>query len=151
MEIPEFLLRNNERLLEFQPFTNNIDFASLATGANIDGSFTSQNDSDFIILKTTYYCHTVQTTAPTNATRIIPWATVQLNDTGSGRNLMSSATMVSAVFGTGELPFIWQAPYLVKGNSTITATLANITTGAGEAYIIRLQFHGVKIFYGKNP
>lgn len=148
MEIPGFLLDQRRALLMLQPFTQNITFTGLATATSADGSFTTQNDSDFIITKTTYYCHTVTTAAPTESTRVIPWATVLLKDSGSGRQLQDSATMLSALFGTGELPYIWGMPYKVNGNSTITATVANITTGAGETYNIRLQFHGVKVFYG---
>lgn len=148
MKIPELLIDQKRHLLMIQPFTQNINFTALATATSANGSFTTQNDSDFVITKTTYYCALATTAAPTESTRVIPWATVVLADSGSGRNLMDGATMVSAIFGTGELPYIWGMPYKVNGNSTITATLANITTGAGESYVIRLQFHGVKIFYG---
>lgn len=148
MRIPEILLDNKRSLLRIQPFTYSIDYASLATATNINGNFTTDNDSDFIITKTTFYSAPATTAGPTASNKIIPWLTVLLTDSGSGRNLMDGPVMVSSMFGSGELPFIWSMPYKVSGNSTITANLANITTGAGEAYVTRLQFHGVKIFYG---
>jgi|SRR3990170_3626755 hypothetical protein len=148
MRIPEILLDPKRSLLMIQPFTYSINYASLATATSIDGSFTTQNDSDFIITKTTYYSAPATTAGPTESNQIKPWLTVLLTDSGSGRNLMAEAVMVDSLFGSAKLPFIWSMPYKVNGNSTMTASLANISTGAGEAYVCRLQFHGVKIFYG---
>lgn len=148
MRIPEILLDNKHSLLMIQPFTYSINYASLATATNIDGSFTTDNDSDFIITKTTFYSAPTTAAGPTESNQIIPWLTVLLSNSSSGRNLSDGAVMVSSLFGSAKLPFIWSMPYKVSGNTTITANLANITTGAGEAYVCRLQFHGVKIFYG---
>ena len=148
MEIPKFLLDPNRKLLTVQPFTNVIDFTALAQGASADGNFTTQSDSDFVILKTTYYAHTVTTGAPSDSGRLLPWVEVTLQDSGSGRRLMNAGVMLTSLFGTGELPYIWPVPYKINGNSTFTATLENVTTGAGESYVIRLSFHGVKLLYG---
>lgn len=148
MQIPSILLDPKRNLLQIQPFVHSINFSALATAVSADGSFTTQNDSDFIITKTTYTAVLVTTAALTESTQIRPLATVLLTDSGSGRNLSAEAVMIDAMFGRGQLPYIWSMPYKVNGNSTMTATLANITTGAGESYTIRLQFHGVKVFYG---
>ena len=148
MQIPSRLVDPTRHLMMVQPFTQNLTYTSLLTATNAVDSFTTQNDSDLIITKTTYFCHTVTTSAPTESTRVIPWATVLMTDTASGRQLMDEATMLTALFGTGELPFIWPEPYKISNNSTFSVTVANITTGAGETYNIRLQFHGIKLFYG---
>jgi hypothetical protein len=148
MQIPSILLDQRRNLLSIQPFVHNINFAALATATSADGSFTTQNDSDFIIMKTTFYASLVTTAALTEATQIRPLATVLLVDSSSGRQLSDGAVQINAMFGDGKLPYIWSMPYKVNGNGTITATLANYSTGAGESYTVRLQFHGVKIFYG---
>ncbi len=146
MQIPNILLDQKRNLLQIQPFIHSINFASLAAGASASGSFTTQNDSDFIIMKTTFYASLAVATALTESTRILPLATVLLTDSGSGRNLQAEATQINALFGNANLPYIWPMPYKVNGNSTVTAALANYATG--EAYVVRLQFHGVKVFYG---
>lgn len=160
MQIPNRLVDPNRHLMMVQPFIHRINFASLAAAATATGSFTTQNDSDFVITKTTYFCF--QDVAVFNDTaiaamggltankRILPPVTCQLNDSGSGRNLLEAGIPISTLFGDAQLPYIWSEPYKLSGNSTMTATLENLSTAAGgnQAFVIRLQFHGVKLFYG---
>lgn len=148
MQIPEALLDRRRNLLAIQPFQYPINFSALATATSADGSFTTDNDSDFIIMKTTYYASLVTTAALTESTQIRPLATVLLVDSSSGRQLSSGAVQITGLFGDGKLPYIWTMPYKVPGNGTITATLANYSSGGGESYTVRLLFHGVKVFYG---
>lgn len=160
MQIPNRLVDQTKHLMVVQPFIHRINFASLAAAATATGTFTTQNDSDFIITKTTYFCF--QDVATFNDTgiaamggltankQILPPVLCLLNDSGSGRNLQEAGVPITSLFGDGKLPYIWSEPYRLSGNSTMTASLENLSTAAGgnQAFVIRLQFHGVKLFYG---
>ena len=82
--------------------------------------------------------------AQTESTRVIPLVTMQVTDSGSGRNLFESPVAVPSLFGTGELPFILPTPKLFSARSTITIAVANFDTAA--TYNLRFSFIGYKAF-----
>ncbi len=69
---------------------------------------------------------------------------MQITDSGSGRNLFETPLPISAVFGTGELPFILPTPKLFAARSTINITVANFS--AATEYNLRFSFIGYKVF-----
>lgn len=121
------------------------DFSALASGTTATGAINIQADSDFVLQKLTYFAD-IAAASQTDSSRIVPLASVQITDTGSGRNLMESAAPISNVFGTGEIPFILPQPKLFLARSTITITVANFHASA--TYNIRLSFIGHKVFRG---
>jgi hypothetical protein len=119
------------------------DFLALAIGTSAAGNINIQADSDFVLQKLTYFAD-VAAAGQTAATRVVPLATLQITDTGSGRNVMESAVPITSIFGTGELPFILPTPRLFLARSTIAITVANFD--AADAYNIRLSFIGYKVY-----
>lgn len=119
------------------------DFTSLANGATATGTINIQADSDFVVQKLTYFAD-IALAAQTDSSRIVPLATVQITDSGSGRNLMESPSPINSVFGTGELPFILPTPKLFLARTTITMDITNFSTSS--TYNIRLSFIGYKVF-----
>lgn len=125
-------------------FNYEVDFTTgIAAGATANSSFTIQADSDFKWLKACYFAD-IAVAAQTDSGRIIPLATVLITDQGSGRQLMSAATPIPNIFGTGQIPFILPVPKLFSGKSTISVSVANFS--AASTYNIRLSFIGVKLF-----
>jgi hypothetical protein len=124
-------------------FIYELDFASIAAGASATLSFNVQADSDFLLTKLAY--HNTIADANYNADAApIPNVGVIIQDTGSGRQLMNSAVPVTAIFGTGQLPFILPRQRLFLANSTINVTLTNFS--AATASKLRLSFIGEKAF-----
>lgn len=126
-------------------YTYEEDFAEadLVAGQTLNGSIEIQADSDFVWTKGAYFA-TVAGGAQTNDSRVVPLVSLQLIDTGSGRNLMETATPVPSVFGTGELPFVLPVPRLFFARSTIQVQVTNFS--AATDYGLRLSFIGYKAY-----
>lgn len=115
----------------------------LAAGTAANDIITIEADSNFVLQKLNYIAD-IAAAAFTDSTRPIPLVTIQLTDTGSGRNLMSNPTPIPSIFGTGQLPFILPNPRVFLRNSTIQVAFANFD--AAVTYGIRLAFIGYKIY-----
>lgn len=107
-------------------------------------------DSSFVWLKTTYLVNNnvgdlTQETVP------VPDLTVQITDTGSGRNLQQAPVQIETMAGTGRLPFILPIPRTFKPKSTIQVTMTNDQPNGGDTYNgISLVMHGYKQWKLKN-
>ena len=116
---------------------------ALAAGASANDIVAIEADSDFIMQKLTYQAD-IAAASYTDSTRPIPLVTIQLIDSGSGRQLMQNPIPVSSFMGNGELPFILPNPRKFLRNSTIQVAFTNFD--AATAYNIRLAFIGYKIY-----
>ena len=119
------------------------DFTALTSGSTDSGNVQIQADSDFALQKLTYHAD-IARAAQTDSTRVIPLVTLQIIDTGSGRNLFESAVLIPSIMGTGELPFILPTPRIFAARSTVTLNVANIS--AATDYNVSLYLVGYKIF-----
>lgn len=124
-------------------FVYQIDFSNLAPGGTSTGNINVQADSDFKWIKATYHANETNVSQQ-QSTRVIPLVTVQITDSGSGRQLFNNPVPIENVFGTGLLPFILPVYRIFKARSNIAVTLINFS--AGSTYNIRLSFIGTKIF-----
>lgn len=128
---------------DFYVYEEDFAAADFTAGAALNGSIEIQADSDFVWQKATYFAD-IAAASQTDSSRVIPLATVQLIDTGSGRNLFESAVAVPSVFGVGELPFVLPIPRLFFARSTIQVQVTNFNASA--AYNMRLSFVGYKAY-----
>lgn len=127
-------------------FVYTVSFLALANGATALGNIQIQADSDFKWIKSTYQAD-IAAAAYTESSQPIPNATLQIVDSGSGRQLFFNATPIETVFGRGQLPFILPIPRVFRARSNIQLTVANFD--AAETYNIRLALIGMKVFkYG---
>lgn len=126
---------------DFYVYTSNV--ASIAPGANAEDSINIQADSNFLLQKITYFAD-IAGAAQTDSSRVVPLVTVQITDTGSGRQMFSDQIPIPAIFGTGKLPFILPNPRLFAANSNIAVSYTNID--AAVTYRIYLQFAGIKTY-----
>ena len=118
-------------------------FADLQSGQSATGNVNIQADSDFMLQKLTVFA-SIAGAAQTDSNRVIPLVTIQVTDSGSGRNLFEEAIPASAIFGTGELPFILPTPKLFAARSTITVNVSNFS--AATDYRLDFSFIGYKVF-----
>ncbi len=124
-------------------YTYEAEALGLVAGAAANDIITIEADSNFVLQKLNYIAD-IAAAAFTDDTRPIPLVTIQLTDTGSGRNLMSNPIPIPSLFGTGQLPFILPNPRVFLRNSTIQVAFVNFDAAA--AYNVRLAFIGYKIY-----
>lgn len=116
----------------------------LAPGASQTDIVNVQADSDFILDKMAVSAD-IAGAGQTEATRVIPLATLLINDTGSGRNLQSDPMDINSVAGNGQLPFVLTQPRVFTANSSIQFTFTNFD--AADTYAnLRLALIGRKVF-----
>ena len=116
---------------------------ALAPAGSANDIINIEADSDFILQKFAWQAD-VAAAAYTDSTRPWPNVTIQLVDSGSGRQLMQNPIPVTSFMGTGELPFILPNPRKFLRNSTIQVAFTNFD--AAVTYNIRLAFIGYKIY-----
>lgn len=122
-------------------------FTALAAAASQQQQIIIQNDSDFELRRIVYHADIAQA-AYLSGTRPIPNYTLQILDSGSGRNLFSAAAPLGAIASSedqtgGRNDLVW--PKIFTRNSTIVATMTNFDA-AVVTYSIRLVLLGRKIF-----
>ena len=116
----------------------------LAVGASSNDVINIEADSDFILQKLAYQADLNSGDPVTDSTRVIPNVSVQLIDTGSGRQLMQQPIPIPSFFGTGQLPFILPNPRLFMRNSTIQVAFTSFENASVPT--IRLAFIGYKVY-----
>lgn len=137
------------------------NIASLAAAASATNSIVFDNDSAFEWTKTTYTVdltnHATGVSASGQATGtataqdsiIIPFVTLQIQDTGQGSYYSNAAIPVYAIAGcTPGLPYVMPAPQIISPNATIAFNWVSYSTAVAgnETYNnLRLQLHGWKI------
>lgn len=131
------------------PFVYEMDFANLVHQTTQNGNIQIQADSDFKWIKGTTFSD-LAGAAQLSGTRVVPLATLQIQDSGTGRSIFQNPIQVSSFFGSGELPFIMPVPYIFKQRSTLQFTIANYSAATDYANV-RLSLIGVKIFQGQAP
>lgn len=124
-------------------FVYELDFASLSNGTSATGQFTVQADSNFLWQYGCFFADEALA-AQEDATRVLPLVTATIQDSGSGRQLMSAGVPIPSVFGYGSLPFLLPTPRFFRAQTTVSVNLVNYATSAD--YNIRLQFIGTKFF-----
>lgn len=125
-------------------FVYSVNFADVDSGESADGNIQIQADSDFKWISGAYYC-TIADAVFTAETRPMPNITVQITDSGSGRQLFSNPVPIPSVFGIGILPYMLPIPRIFKARSSIAFAVANFDA-AQDNYNIRLALIGTKIF-----
>ena len=116
---------------------------ALAPAGSANDIINIEADSDFILQKFAYESD-IAAAAYTFNTKPIPLITIQLIDSGSGRQLMQNPIPVASFMGDGQLPFILPNPRKFLRNSTIQIAFTNFD--AAVTYNIRLAFIGYKIY-----
>lgn len=124
-------------------FIYGLDF-SINALATSNQQFQVQADSDFELIKLGYTAD-VAGAVQTDSTRPIPLITLQIQDSGAGRNLFNVPISLASIFGNGGLPFILPIPRIFKANTTVTCTF--VSYSAATNYHMNVAFIGCKVFY----
>lgn len=104
-----------------------------------------QTDADFElleILQVTDIAGALQTAS----TRVLPLATIQIQQSGTGVDIMPQPVPLAALSGDGSLPFILPESRIWGASSQMLVSLVRYAV-AGTNYNIRLAFAGRKLFF----
>jgi hypothetical protein len=104
-----------------------------------------QTDADFELLEIVQVTD-IAGAVQTASSRVIPLATIQIQQSGSGIDIMPSAVPLGALSGDGSLPFILPESKIWPANASMLVTLTRYAV-AGTSYNIRLAFVGRKLFF----
>lgn len=135
-------MKQTTRVSEFYQYIVPV-FSALAAGGSATQIVNIESDSDFEIQKLMYFAD-VAAGAQTDSSRIIPLCTATIVDQSSGRQISSLPTPVTALFGTGQEPFILPTPKIFPARSSISVTVANFSVAT--TYNLRLILAGRKIY-----
>jgi hypothetical protein len=136
-------------------FTFNIEFLPATLSTFTSGFFIVQNDSAFVLCKTSYIATLTDNLTPITAVTVpAPAATllaahesspflVNITDSGSGRSFSNVDTHIDNWFGSGEWPFIWSVPQVLDPNSNVTMRIQNLVA---TNFNVRCAFVGYKVF-----
>ena len=119
-------------------------FLALAGASSANGTIQIEANSDFVVQKLSFAAD-IAAAVQTDSTRVLPLVTIQLTDTGSGRQYMNEQVPITALFGNGQLPFILPNPRFMAANSVLQIAVTNLT--AATTYNLYLSFIGFK-YYG---
>lgn len=124
-------------------YVYNLTFLALAPLGVATQNVAVEADSNFIIVKISGFAD-IAAAAQTYETRVVPLVTLQITDTGSGRQLLNGETAWSNIVGWGEIPYILPIRRKFKANSTIRVQATNFDAAA--TYNLRLSLSGIKDF-----
>lgn len=124
-------------------FVYGINFASLAAAASTESSIQIQADSAFEIQKLAFFAD-IAGAAQTESTRVLPLVTLQITDTGTGRQVFNTPIPIPSIMGDGRIPFILPTTKVFSPSSAVLISVANYS--AATAYLLRLQLIGAKVF-----
>lgn len=115
--------------------------ASIAASANATTTINIRAHADFVIHKLTMFSD-VAGAAQSDSTRVLPLVTVQITDTGAGKQFFSDVVPIAALFGDGGLPFILPGPRRVAANATLSFAFNNFSIAT--TYRLYLLLIGVE-------
>lgn len=140
--------RGGQHIVADEFFSYSTPRTAVAQGASATVNITIESNSDFLIEKTTFSAD-IAAAAQTANTKVLPNVQVQLNATGSGRNLLNIQTNLQNLFGSGTIPFILPRAYLLPAASTLQITFTSFE--AANDNNITLSFIGRKLFWANMP
>lgn len=121
-----------------------INLLAIPPGAPAQGAIQIQADSEFELQKLSFFADIAQADQTAN-TRVLPLCTLQITDTGTGRQVFNTDIPIPAIMGDGQIPFILPTTKTFAPNSSVTITLGNYSSAT--TYNVRLALIGTKVFH----
>lgn len=132
---------DEDRRFWFTYQTPNI--ATIAAAAAATNVIQFDNDSVFEWIKTTVVAD-IAGAVQTASSLVIPLATLQIQDTGTGSYYSNAAIPLAACAGDARLPFVLPAPQFIQPNASLQFTWANYSAATTYANL-RVQLQGFKL------
>ncbi len=123
--------------------------ANLAPGGASNPTLTIDAGTDFYLIAMSVQAQANGAGALEESTNLIPLVTMQLNDSGSTRNLFSMAVPLMAIAGDGKRPFRLIRPRLFRALSNLAFTFTSLEPSGGTTYShVYVLLHGYRKFAG---
>lgn len=106
-------------------------------------------DSQFLWIATSYQASIITgglSGLLTEATNVIPTASIQIADGGSGKYLMNAPIPLGAIAGDGKRPYRLIGPRVIAPNSTLNFNWTYFGV-AGTDVKVTLVLHGIKVYF----
>jgi hypothetical protein len=133
-------------------FKYSITFTFTTGAENFQQVIPIQSDAHFIAMASSYTnSHEVGTTAGAGIgyPYVNIWnggAVVQITDGGNQHFLSNIQVPVNCLFGTGQLPHVWEFTHLFRANTPLAINITGMGAAAPFAgQVIQLVFYGMKI------
>lgn len=127
-------------------FVYSVEQTSIVAAATANLNVQISADSDFWWTGFSYFAD-IAGAVQTDSTRVIPLVTLQITDTGSGRQLFNVATPLGAISGHGSELYRLIHPRFFARSTTIQCALENYSAATTYANLY-IAFVGFKIFGG---
>jgi hypothetical protein len=125
-------MRANPDAFVRQPYTYSFLVTSVANGASATQNVSIEANSPFVWEKSAYFCD-IAGAVQTDSSRVIPLVSLQLTDSGSGRQLFDRAQPIPIIAGEQGIPALLSAPYVFDPNSSINGVFANYSNATTYA------------------
>jgi len=138
-----------------------INFAYVTGVEALTGTIAIQSDAHFLCVESVY--DLALTAVPAiGATNLGPGMSaasqaglggtlVQITDGGTQRAMSNILLPASALFGTGQRPFVWPFTHLFKANTSIGVASTGVSAALMALTTVRYVFCGFKIPLGSVP
>jgi hypothetical protein len=140
----------NRRYQLAQPYIytpNPVVLSMTDANPTVAGQIQLQNDADFELISIQQVTD-IAGALQTDSTRILPLATIILQQSGTGNDIMPQPVPIPSIAGDGRLPYLLPETWIWPGGGNISINLARYAV-AGTNYNVRLSFHGRKL-YGRT-
>src|SRR5487761_522442 len=121
--------------------------ANLAAGATSNTNVQIDAGTDFYLIALTFQAQVSGAGGLTESSNPIPLVTMQLNDSGSTRNLFSIAVPIGAIAGDAKRPFRMIRPRLFRALSNLSFTFTSLEPSTVYSHLYVL-LHGYRKFQG---
>lgn len=132
-------------------YTYLASFPEIDTLTNATVNVPIEADSNFWLTSIQYFTAITSLAAPgaeTESSFVLPFLSILITDSGSGRNLMSAPIPLPALLGDGKRPHRLIHPRLFKRTTNITVALTNY--GSVNYFYTNIVLEGFKV-YGNAP
>ncbi len=146
--------RQRAQQISIIPFSYSSQFVNgviVASTGGITQNISIQADSHFVCRYLNITTYISAASAPIVVNTGLAALTINLFDTGSGRNMLDSPQAiqnlcggVAAGAGNGSLPFIFPEPWLIVASAVVQITLANLSVQTFPRVDVSLV--GFKVF-----
>lgn len=121
--------------------------ANLAAGGSSNPTLQIDSGTDFYLIALSYQAQVSAAGGLTESTNPVPLVTVQINDSGSTRNLFNMAVPIGAVAGDGKRPGRLIRPRVFRALSTVTFTFTSLEPSTVYSHLF-LVLWGYRKFSG---
>jgi hypothetical protein len=107
---------------------------NLAAGTTQSQIISIEADANFVAIKAAYFAD-IAGAPQTEDSKVVPLVNIQIQDSGSGRNLQNIPIPIDSLAGRGNLPFVFPIPREFSANSSLKISFENYSAATTYANV----------------